>query len=304
MKKLLSFFFLFCLFVMKAEAYEWTDESGVKWSFSQQSYTIDGVSRYYWTVTGANDYGDEVTVPDMVFVTSSGGLEAYTVEAVSISLSANTVTLPSTLKYMYISMNVGIVKLYSSTPPVYGGASSSIIFKVPGEYLEKYRAAEGWKNVADRIISHDAKTSYTVNTTAKPESSGLHEKIGEENLSSVMSLKVSGTINSYDILIIRNKMKNLQHLDLTNASIVANSFQYYTGYSTQDNVLGGYAFANLYTLLTVKLPKTITQIGYQAFYNCSGLTRVEAQPGVKSIGEQAFSNCSRLKEATFGNGLY
>lgn len=210
-------------------------------------------------------------------------------------------------------MNSGVVNISSSTPPIYGGiynnvygldeSSDGIVVKVPANFLNAYHAAKGWKDIADQIISQEAKTDYTISTTAKPESSGIHEKIGEDNLNNVISLKVSGTINSYDIMIMRNKMHNLQHLDLTDAQIVANSFQYYTGYSTEDNVLGSYAFANLSSLLTVKLPKSITRIGSNAFNGCSGLVRVEGQAGIKSIGEYAFSDCNRLKEVTFGDGL-
>ena len=279
--KRITFFFIFaCLSVFKAAAFEWTDESGVKWTFWQNSYTINNVSQYYWTITEASGYGDEVTIPDMVYVTNSGGIEAHNVEAVSLMsyLNASTVTLPTNLKYLaWLGMNSGIAKINASTPPIYGGASENVIFKVPNKSLDAYRTAEGWKNIADRIISQDAKTDYTITTTAKPESSGIHEKIGEENLNNVMSLKVSGTINSYDLMIIRNKMHTLQHLDLTDANIVANSFQYYSGYCTEDNILGGYAFYNFQTLQTVKLPKTITSIGE---YNqeIKGETNVEIIP--------------------------
>ena len=306
MKRITFFFIIACLSVIKAAAFEWTDESGVKWSFWQNSYTINNVSQYYWTIEGASGYSDEVTIPDMVYVTNPSGMEAHNVEAVSLYLDANasTVTLPTNLKYLYrLEMNSGIVKLDASTPPIYGSTSNNVVFKVPAKALDAYRTADGWKDIADRIISQDAKTEYTITTTAKPESSGIHEKIGEEYLNNVMSLKVSGTINSYDLMIIRNKMHNLKHLDLTDANIVANSFQYYSGYCTEDNILGGYAFYSFQTLQTVKLPKTITSIGVSAFYNCDALKSVEIQSGVKTIGMFAFSDCGALKSIKLPEGL-
>lgn len=303
MKRVTLFFILACLSVTKAAAYEWTDESGVKWTFRQNSYTINDVSQYYWTITEASGYGDEVTIPNMVYVTNSGGVEAYNVEAVSLNLNASTVTLPSNLKYL-INLSVsGVAMLNVSTPPIYGSTSENVIFKIPSNYLDAYRTADGWKDIADRIISQDAKTEYTITTTAKPESSGIHEKIGEENLNNVISLKVSGTINSYDLMIIRNKMHNLRHLDLTDANIVANSFQYFSGYSTEDNILGGCAFYNFQTLQTVRLPRTITSIGNSAFKNCDALKSVEISAGVKTIGSYAFESCDALKSIKLPEGL-
>ena len=306
MKRITFFFILACLSVIKAAAYEWTDESGVKWTFWQNSYTINNVYQYYWTIEGASGYGDEVAIPDMVFVTEYGGMEAHSVEVVDMSLDANvsTVTLPTNLKYLArLSMNSGVVKLNASTPPIYGYTYGNVIFKVPGTALDTYRTADGWKDIADRIISLDAKTEYTITTTAKSESSGIHEIIGEENLNNVMSLKVSGTINSYDLMIIRNKMHNLQHLDLTDANIVANSFQYFSGYCTEDNILGGYVFYNFQTLQTVKLPKTITSIGYSAFYNCYALKSVEIPSGVNTIESYAFYGCSALNSIKLPESL-
>ena len=102
MKRVTILFVLVCLSIVKAAAvptnYEWTDESGIKWTFEQNSYNINNVYQYYWTITGASNYGDEVTVPDMVFITTSAGMEAHNVEAVSLSLDASTVVLPSNLK--------------------------------------------------------------------------------------------------------------------------------------------------------------------------------------------------------------
>ncbi len=306
MKRITFFFILACLSVIKAAAYEWTDESGVKWTFWQNSYTINNVYQYYWTIEGASGYGDEVAIPDMVFVTEYGGMEAHSVEVVDMSLDANvsTVTLPTNLKYLArLSMNSGVVKLNASTPPIYGYTYGNVIFKVPGTALDTYRTADGWKDIADRIISLDAKTEYTITTTAKSESSGIHEIIGEDNLNNVMSLKVSGTINSYDLMIIRNKMHNLMHLDLTDANIVANSFQYFSGYCTENNILGGYVFYNFQTLQTVKLPKTITCIGYDAFYNCDALKSVEIPSGVNTIESYAFYDCDALKSIKLPEGL-
>ena len=119
-------------------------------------------------------------------------------------------------------------------------------------------------------------------------------------------------------MVIRNKMPYLHHLDLTDATIVANDYEYYTGCHTEDNVIGDYMFFQLYKLVSVKLPKNATRIGEcalsscgnlvevvlpvklesigcAAFNGCSNLTNIDLPPTLKTIGSSAFYGCSRLK---------
>ena len=162
-------------------------------------------------------------------------------------------------------------------------------------------------------------TDYDVTVTAQEKESGLQNVLGQDNLGKVVSLKVTGTINSYDIMIIRNKMPYLHYLDLTDATIVANDFEYYTGCHTEDNVIGESMFNGLIKLVSVKLPKNVTcirdhalfscsglvevvlpvkleKIGSSAFSGCSGLTNIDLPPTLKTIGYYAFANCSRLEK--------
>lgn len=159
---------------------------------------------------------------------------------------------------------------------------------------------------------------HDVTVTAQEKESGLLNVLGQDNLGKVGSLKVTGTINSYDIMVIRNKMPYLHHLDLTDATIVANDYEYYTGCHTEDNVIGDYMFFQLYKLVSVKLPKNATRIGEcalsscgnlvevvlpvklesigcAAFNGCSNLTNIDLPPTLKTIGSSAFYGCSRLK---------
>ena len=136
------------------------------------------------------------------------------------------------------------------------------------------------------------KIEYDISVNVDNSRSALHEVIGEENLNKVVSLKVKGGINSYDIMVIRNKMDNLRYLDLTDANIVANSYEYYSGCHTEDNIIGDYSFYNLTKLISVKLPKNVTTIGNYAFSRCSYLKEVEFPNKLKSIGNYAFGDVS------------
>ena len=140
----------------------------------------------------------------------------------------------------------------------------NVLIVVPEESLAAYQTADVWNTMSERIFPMGTQFEYDVETTAQASTSGLQKAIGEKNLKSVVTLKVKGSINSYDIMVIRNKMDNLHHLDLSDADIKSNTYQYYTGYCTQDDILGPHSFANLSKLLTVKLPKSVKYID-QAF---------------------------------------
>lgn len=131
--------------------------------------------------------------------------------------------------------------------------------------------------------------NYDVEATAQSSISGLADAIGIDNLDKVVSLKVSGTINSYDIMVIRNKMDNLHHLDLADADIVANSYQYYTGCSSKDSIVGVNSFRELDKLITVKLPKSAKSIEDGAFYSCKNLTSVAMPEKLQYIGGYSYN---------------
>ena len=197
----------------------------------------------------------------------------------------------------------GTLTLMATTPPILGSLGEYILVKVPAGVLATYQAADGWKDIATRIFAIGDTFSYTVETTAQDASSGIHEKIGEENLRKVVDLKISGTINSYDIMIIRNKTPNLHYLDLTDARIVENSYEYYTGCHSENDIIGNNCFRELSKLVTVKLPNTIKQIGSSAFYDCSNLQSITMYEGIETINSSAFNSCSQLKSVTLPNGL-
>lgn len=173
------------------------------------------------------------------------------------------------------------------------------VIRVPESAVDAYRTAAEWSNYKDQIFSMSDSTDYDVTVTAQEKESGLHNMITEDNLSKVVSLNVTGTINSYDIMVIRNMMPYLHHLDLTDATIVANDFGYYEGYHTEDNVIGESMFRALNKLVSVKLPKNVTRIGDWALYDCESLAEVVLPVKLESIGWGAFKMCVNLKNIDF-----
>ena len=155
--------------------------------------------------------------------------------------------------------------------PLYG---TRFVIRVPESAIDTYKTADIWKNYTDKIFSISDQLYYDVTTTAMDSQSGLEQAIGATNMKKVISLKATGTINGYDIFMIRTKMTHLQDLDLTDADIVANGFAYYENNSTTNNVVGDKSFYKLDNLVTLKLPKNAVTIGYYAVASCSSLESV------------------------------
>ena len=232
--------------------------------------------------------------------------------------SISKVSLPATLKSMgyqcfdnvkeYTFNGTQPAVLYeqlssesNNSHPAFDGAS--YIIRVPESAVDAYKAADVWKNYTDKIFSISDQLDYVVTTTAMDSQSGLEQAIGATNMKKVVSLKATGTINGYDIFMIRTKMTNLHYLDLTDADIVANGFAYYGGCSTEDNVVGDNSFYKLDNLVTLKLPKNAISIGYNAVAYCSSLESVDFPKNLKYIGPGSFSNCYKLDNVILPDGL-
>ena len=187
-----------------------------------------------------------------------------------------------------------------------------VLIIVPEESLNAYQKATVWEKMSERIFPMGTQFDYDIEATAQATTSGIQKAIPQDKLRSVVSLKVKGSINSYDIMIMRNKMDNLHYLDLSEVDVVANPYEYYTGYCSQDSVLGPHSFADLSKLLTVKLPNSVKYINC-AFANCWNLKSVVLPESLISMNyygndynmggmyypmgeEGSFSGCSMLKE--------
>ena len=69
------------------------------------------------------------------------------------------------------------------------------------------------------------------------------------------------------------------------------------------NSIGQGAFSNCTSLISVKIPDTVTTIGCFAFYDCNGLTNVTIPDSVTSIGLEAFYACIGLTNLTIPGGV-
>ena len=218
----------------------------------------------------------------------------------SITIPSNVTTIGSSA---FSGCNgIYIVSLRPTTPPSVSGGAFSVGWKiiVPTSSLTAYKNAEEWATWKNYIFSEEDAIK-DINVTAQNNRSSVHSVIGEDNLENVVSLKLSGTINGYDVMILRDKMPNLNIIDLTNANIVASNYEYYTGCTqTYNNVLPAYMFYNQTKLKVVKLPQTITRVDKYAFAG-SSIQTVIIPNECKYIDNYAFSQCSKLNSVDFTN---
>jgi len=192
-----------------------------------------------------------------------------------------------------------------ATPPTLSGpiCDNGMTFLVPASAVETYREAEYWSDMKMQVISEDAQHTWNV---AAP----VLTSIGADQFENVMTLKLSGNIDSDDIMYMRNKMFNLHHLDLTDVTIVASDKEYYSGKKTSDNCVDG--FFNLKRLRTAKLPTSAKVIGGNAFHGCSHLYDVTIPVGIETIEGStyinnniyyAFGSCTSLTAIQFPEGM-
>lgn len=193
--------------------------------------------------------------------------------------------------------------MQSTTPPVLESTSafnSNSYFVVPATAYDDYCTAPYWADMKSRITKSGMNIK-SVALTANSNRSALETEIGEANLRYVTDLTISGTINSYDFMVMRNKMTMLRNLDLSEASIVANKYEHYTGYCTEDNNFPGYGLYNC-KLNTLILPKNIESIGSYALSN-NRLREISIPEIVTTLGNHAFSDCSNLKSVDIPKGV-
>ena len=178
--------------------------------------------------------------------------------------------------------------------------ASNAVFVVPDASLVAYKTA--WNDYEARISGHD-DAFVEVDVVAMAATSGIMEEIGVDKMTSIIKLRVKGSINSYDIIQFRDKMPLLRELDLSEATVVASDKAFYNGNCTKDKNLGGYAFYGLSKLNYVKLPKDLVAIGEFAFNGCSSLRELIIPNSVTTIGSSAFYGCSSLKEIAIPAGV-
>ena len=193
-------------------------------------------------------------------------------------------------------------RAFSPTGSIYSN-EDEWIFIVPESLVETYRAAEGWSRVAPNITGTE-RFSRSIEVTASNSGSTVRAVIGDTLVAGVVDLTIKGTINSYDIIVLNQKMPILSKLDLSEATIVACDYPYYNGNCTENNTLGRSMFSNKSLLRKVVLPKNlIGTLGGSAFAACTNLRNITIHEGISEIGGSAFKKCESLSRIIVPEGV-
>ena len=115
------------------------------------------------------------------------------------------------------------------------------------------------------------------------------------------TLKLTGFINGSDVKFLRERISGgkVTSLDLSEVRIVSGGVAYNENYTTTNDVLGDYMFADCSKLTTITLPTTIVDIGRYAFSK-TGISKVDIPDNVSRLGHASFSDCSSLKTVIIG----
>ena len=115
------------------------------------------------------------------------------------------------------------------------------------------------------------------------------------------TLKLTGFINGSDVKFLREKINEgkVTRLDLEEVHIKSGGEAYNESYTTTNDVLGDYMFADCSKLRTITLPTSIIDIGRYAFSK-TGISKAEIPDGVTHLGHASFADCGSLKTVVIG----
>ena len=136
----------------------------------------------------------------------------------------------------------------------------------------------------------------------------LKSLIAERGELYIFDMKVTGNIDARDIKCLRDNNPALAFLDLTGTTI--SEYLNYAGtpyeYLSPANELPKSAFANsrgTSSLVSIKLPNTISAISESAFSGCTALVEVIFPPSITTIGYDAFNGCTAFKSFIIPNTI-
>ena len=245
-----------------------------------------------------------ITIPNSVTSIGDYAFE-YCLGLTSVVIGNSVTSIGSSA--FYACSGLDRIYLLSEQPFTYNsnalisGHERAII--VPESAVETYRTAEGWSWIA-KYITGSERATKSIEVTASNSGSAVRTAIGDKLVDGVVDLTIKGTINSYDIIVLNQKMPILHNLDLSEATIVECDYPYYKSYCTKDSTLSAYMFYTKSSLRNVELPTNLVgMLGSYAFYECSELRNITIHEGITEIGDYAFSGEFSLKNITIPEGV-
>ncbi|MBD5220163.1 MAG: leucine-rich repeat protein [Bacteroidales bacterium] len=127
----------------------------------------------------------------------------------------------------------------------------------------------------------------------------LADALGDVDYKTVGSLIITGKLNALDFWFIRDNLKFLEKIDLSDVTIIGcdeidpvEAFRI-TGEKQTDDCLPTYALTGLERLKEIKLPKTLLHIGSNSLMSLA-IEKIDFPASVQSIGLNVLFDCDKL----------
>lgn len=175
------------------------------------------------------------------------------------------------------------------------------------DYVSYYNYSQNWSGIRNIQFK---EVSQLVIDVPVPGALGDSILAHVENFTDVLSLKLTGKLNSDDIYSLKNRLTSLYVLDLEGLDWTDIPAEQFSGKTNLEYVvlpanvqtIGNNAFYNCQRLRSLTFPGTLKSIGSYAFYRTYAFTDITLPEGLTFIGEGAFCE-SRIKAVTLPSTL-
>ena len=160
---------------------------------------------------------------------------------------------------------------------------------------------EEWVNPDQSTSQPVTKAALVEKTVAMTEAGKFASFFQEGELETIQKLTVSGPLDASDIDTIRYQMPKLEVLDMKEVELIENNKTYGAEdhrehYKLKKGVITKKMLQCFSLLVTLVLPKDITEIEDYGIYGNEKLVSVEIPVTVKKVGANAFKSCSSLQK--------
>lgn len=160
---------------------------------------------------------------------------------------------------------------------------------------------EEWVNPDQSTSQPVTKAALVEKTVAMTEAGKFASFFQEGELETIQKLTVSGPLDASDIDTIRYQMPKLEVLDMKEVKLIESDKTYGAEdhrehYKLKKGVITKKMLQCFSLLVTLVLPKDITEIEDYGIYGNEKLVSVEIPVTVKKVGANAFKSCSSLQK--------
>lgn len=165
---------------------------------------------------------------------------------------------------------------------------------------------EEWVNPDQSTSQPVTKAALVEKTVAMTEAGKFASFFQEGELETIQKLTVSGPLDASDIDAIRYQMPRLEVLDMKEVELIESDKTYGAEdhrehYKLKKGVITPKMLQCFSLLVTLVLPKDITEIEDYGIYGNKNLVSVEIPVTVKKVGAHVFKSCSSLQKVDLPN---